>query len=1366
MRRPHLVVLSIVLTALVVSTAFPQAASAATFTVTTTADSGVGSLRQAILDANGAPGTDTIAFNIPGTGPQTIAPLSALPAISEALIIDGWSQPGWNGIPLIELSGVNAPTTADGLTLTAGPATVRGLTINRFNVGIQINSDANIIIGCYIGTDVTGAIALANRDGGIIVEGARDNVIGGPSTNDRNLISGNLNAGVIVQGDETATNNQILGNFIGTDVSGNNPLGNATGVRLAGTPTAAVGAPANLVIANLIAGNGFAGVEVAFNATGSQIRGNLIGTDVAGGFALGNMVGIFINGNNTIIGGTTPADRNLIAGNSRAGVEFSNLFNDQSGANQVLGNFIGTNADGNGSIGNTTGIIIGASNNVIGGTTLAERNLIAGNGGAGIAIPADGSPTGNQILGNWIGTDANGTFAIGNQPGILIEAAGNTVGGSDTGAGNLISGNSAAGIVISGSSATNNSIIGNRIGTLPDGMLALGNFDGVRISGAANNTIGVGNLISGNEAAGISINGDGATGNQIIGNLIGVNTPGTDAVGNNDGVIIASTGNTLGGLTVDLRNVISGNTDNGVLLTGDGNTVIGNRIGTIADGMLARGNVNGVLIAGSANTLGGGESGAGNLISGNSGVGVRISGDNNQVLGNLIGAELTGTFALGNAVGVLIEGAADNQIGGTTVNARNVISGNEGAGVFITGSGAIDNRVQGNFIGTRATGLIALGNDTGVFLDAPNNLIGGTEPGARNIIAGNTGAGIDIAVGENAILGNTIGLTVNGDAASGNILGIAVNSADNIIGAPGAGNVISGNDGPGMTIAGDDNLVAANFIGTDATGLIAFGNVTGMIVNGDGNIIGAGNLVSGNGQSGIVLDGDSNQVRGAVIGTLVDGSFGLGNGLDGIAIAGSNNIIGGATAADRNLIAANQRFGVHISGSSNQVLGSYIGTDATGLTALSNSSGVFITGANNFIGGTQAGAGNLIAGNLSTGVSLVAAGATGNQILGNRIGADSTGAAPLPNETGILIDSAPGNLIGAGNLIVANTATGITIAGTNATGNQVSGSDIGSPLTAMGNTIGVFISEAAQTQIGGMQSGDGNQIRGNNLSGIVVFGVGARRSAILGNTIDGNGALGIDLGWNGVSPNDAGDTDAGANDGQNYPVLAAADVSGGQMQISGVLNSLPNGQYRLEFFANTACDLSGHGEGRAFLGASTVTTNAAGSVNFSLSVAAPAIPAAITATATDAVGNTSEFSACINAQIVAPTPTATPPPASSTPDRIGIYNPANALWLLRDSLTSGGADRSLLFGGISGGLPLAGDWNGDGVATPGLYVPATAFWFMRNSNTSGEGEIFLVYGGIPGAPPVVGYWGVPGMNAASLAATPPPLMVPAQSPPT
>ena len=195
--------------------------STAPLIVTNTNDGGPGSLRQAILEANANPGADTIQFNIAPGGAQTITPATPLPEITSPVTIDGSTQPGFSGNPIIELNGINENSPFSiGLETSAGSSVVRGLVINRFDDdGIRLKTTgSNIIEGNFLGTDLTGTADRGNFPNGLVVDSnSSNNIIGGTVAAARNVISGN-GTGIDLFG---KTNNQIRGNFIGTDLTGN-----------------------------------------------------------------------------------------------------------------------------------------------------------------------------------------------------------------------------------------------------------------------------------------------------------------------------------------------------------------------------------------------------------------------------------------------------------------------------------------------------------------------------------------------------------------------------------------------------------------------------------------------------------------------------------------------------------------------------------------------------------------------------------------------------------------------------------------------------------------------------------------------------------------------------------------------------------------------------------------------------------------------------------------------------------------------------------------------------------------------------------------------------------------------------------------
>jgi parallel beta-helix repeat protein len=1283
----------------------------ATFVVSNTADSGLGSLRQAILDANSTTAANRIEFNISGAGVHTIQPGSALPALTGTVAIDGTTEPGYAGRPLIVLNGSAAGATANGLTLRGSGSAVKGLVINGFaqagllltaggsdtitanyigtdalgtvavgnGEGIRLDASSNdrigdgtaagrnlisgnradgiavagngtLIQGNYIGTEVTGTAALGNRTNGVEAEpGASSITVGGTAAEAGNVISGNQLNGVLIRGvfppTGASTGNVVVGNKIGTDVTGTSALGNGTGVSVTNSSGNTIGGtaagagnvisgntfygivitgPANMIqgnyigadvtgaavlangragvfvigtrdniiggtaagAGNLISGNGEQGVLLQGSTT-TTIQGNLIGTDVTGAAALGNrFIGIDLEqSSGNTIGGTSAAARNVISANGLDGVFLSLSY-----SNLVQGNYIGTNAAGTAALGNGDGgvVVVAAdvtTGNTIGGTVAGAGNLISGNAVDGVFIASSG----NVVQGNTIGTNAAGTAALGNHgSGVHIFGLGsrsnNLIGGTAAGAGNLISGNLGDGVqFIYGGQ---NFVEGNLIGTNAAGTAALGNGAyGVELRSSSNNAIGVaggGNVISANHLDGVFLglqvadSSETTSGNVLQGNRIGTNAAGTAALGNAGngvhGYLVAA--NTIGGTTAATRNVISGNQLSGILFDNSGRNVVeGNYIGTAAAGSAALANVrHGVeLLGSSSNTIGGTDSGAGNLVSGNHLDGVFIgvasngaSANNNVLQGNYIGTNVTGSVPLGNLNGVVVRQSNDNVIGGTVGGAGNVIAGsydvffgNPGAGVEV--DSASGNRIQGNLIGISPVQLQFIENNIGVLLlNATGNLIGGTTPAARNAIANNTYANVDIeGGGDNTVEGNYIGTngtTALVNAANGVVLH---NTQSNVIGGTTAEgrNLLSGSRDIQVLInGGGDNLVQGNFIGPDPTGHARLlntdnGHVQGIFVtNSTGNLIGGtsageGNIISAGGLAGagyaISLNGgaDGNVVQGNYIGTDVTGTASLPNS-NGILVSGNNNLIGGTTAAARNIISGNLGDGLDMTGSGNMVQGNYIGTDVTGTQALGNNQGIKLgfQATNNTIGGTEEGAGNVISASRFTGFFLFG---TANVIQGNYIGTDVTGTKALGNGSGIAISFGNGNLIGgttpqARNVISGNHDYGIQLFDA---GNLVQGNYIGTDVTgthSLGNTNGVVIT-GSSILIGGTATGAGNVISGNTLYGVEISDSGSSGNVVQGNIIGadvtGSHPVGNYFGvyiLNAAQDNTIGGTDPGA----------------------------------------------------------------------------------------------------------------------------------------------------------------------------------------------------------------------------------------------
>ncbi|MDX1925308.1 MAG: right-handed parallel beta-helix repeat-containing protein [Pirellulaceae bacterium] len=547
-----------------------------------------------------------------------------------------------------------------------------------------------------------------------------------------------------------------------------------------------------------------------------------------------------------------------------------------------------------------------------------------------------------------------------------------------------------------------------------------------------------------------------------------------------------------------------------------------NTIGTDWRGVTALGNRgNGIFIqGGSMNTI------ASNVVSGNNLNGIAINGngaDGNTLDGNTIGARFGGSVALPNAANGIV--VTDGDLNDIT---SNTISGNTLSGIVLTGS-ANSNTITHNKIGTRTSGAAALPNGgEGILIQSSGNQIGGNRVGLRNIISGNGKTGISITgatASNNVVEGNYIGTNLTGTAAIPNISdGIRVtDAANNRIGSAtvaAAGNLISGNGGSGITFSQANStggLAVGNLIGTTANGLSALGNVG----------------------SGVLINGDATNVQ-----------------------------IGGTTAISRNVISANGASGVTIAinASNNRVSRNRIGVNLAGAPLGNASSGVLIQGPNNTIGGVNSTFTNIIGGN-ANGITLSGVAATDNGIRFNTIGTDAA-----PN-------------IGRGIQFIGN---------------------------ASGNTIGPK-----------------NTIRRNE-SGIRVNN-GSIENKITQNSISDNTNLGIDLFPSaGVTPNDAADADNGGNRLQNFPQISGNPLLlGTNLEIAfSVPSATTNSAYPLtiEFFVSDSS-----GEGATFLGSTiyTAANFAAGIKTVSFAGAGAGLTPGVTKIvghATDLVGNSSEFS--------------------------------------------------------------------------------------------------------------------------------------------
>lgn len=836
--------------------------AATTITVNSTADSsandGVCTLREAIVAANtdtasgvavgecaaGSGAGDTIEFSIAGAGPHTLTPASAYPNITTSMIIDGYSEPDATENSAAAPAALNGTLAIDIdangyagwiFQILSDSVTIRGLVMRGTNSAVSITGSSNTIAGNYMGTNVAGTTGDGFSEQPVVINSGSNNSIGGTDPEDRNVMADSA-FGVRVFGPATLTS--IQGNLIGVGSNGSTDLGNNYGIHLSASNSNTVG---GLNGTNVISGNTTDGVHITGGSSSNVVAGNYIGlgSDGATIIANGNNgVSLYDTTNGNTIGGDSAAERNIISGNA-TGVSTS------STSNTVSGNYIGTDVTGELDRGNTnSGVLIFdvGESNTIGGDSAAERNVISGNNGYGVYIT--GSSTLNAVQGNYIGTDDDGLQSIANSIfGVYVEdSPNNTVGGSSTGTGNVISGNTTSGLVIDNETSDGNIVAGNFIGLTAAGTAALANgYSGVVLQEGADNTVIGGttaetrNVISGNAEQGIEISNASTTGTIITGNYIGTNAAGTAGVGNgNDGIATNNTAPaiTVGGTASGAGNVISGNTDDGVYISSSSaaSTLLGNYVGTNAAGTAAVANGGDGIHTQAQVTVGGTASGSRNIISGNTANGLYMdsTADSSVAQGNYVGTNAAGTAAIPNQDGIRV-GAGNNsvQIGGDTANARNVVSGNVSRGLWIESD---LNTVQGNYVGLSADGLswvpnCSASNTTGISVSGNNNVIGGNTAGERNVISpcslnANTQTTIQLlgafgaGNGGHTIQGNYIGTDINGNpvGTQGGVgIVIVADSNNNLIGGTGAGegNLIRGN-GAGIFTIGLDPLFGVN----------------------------------------------------------------------------------------------------------------------------------------------------------------------------------------------------------------------------------------------------------------------------------------------------------------------------------------------------------------------------------------------------------------------------------------------------------------------------------------------------------------------------------------------------------------------------
>ncbi|MDP1676302.1 MAG: right-handed parallel beta-helix repeat-containing protein [Bacteroidota bacterium] len=845
---------------------------------------------------------------------------------------------------------------------------------------------------------------------------------------------------------------------------------------------------------------------------------------------------------------------------------------------------------------NKIGLNVNAAGTLIGGDLPDVRNFAHGNTQDGIDIVFAND---NSIIDNFCGTKDGFTASPNTYSGIYVLGERNKV------LKNLISGNNDSGLEI-GEFSKKTLVQGNYIGLDNLGIGKLPNmYDG--ISTFADNDSIIDNYISGN---GYGITVLGQSSQAYIGtNLIGSNVTLDSLFGNRFGGM-----QILGTQVVIEYNTVSCNTGSGIHITGNGGVVVKrNYIGVDPTGTLDWGNSgSGINILCDNNVIGGPDQNDGNIISGNGNYGIEMFGgftiffpggskpnyvQGNVIENNYIGTNKTGMTRIPNHSGISMQGNVDSNF-----VRKNLLSGNQHYGIFLQpfGAGPTRNVFSNNFIGTNIFGSQSLSNnDRGIYILAgSDNIFGGSAFIDKNLISGNIGQGI-------------------------------------LISGPSSGNTIK-----------------YNLIGTDWTGYYSLPNTTdGVLIDqsASNNVI-QRNFISGNGRNGVTVETNSNLTPNGnviianTIGLDITNSLKLPNTDNGVFINNARNTrIGGAGSDSGNIISGNIGNGVYVFGDmsrGNLIRGNTIGTDGFGDKAIPNYRGILISYSNrNTIGGVEDWAYNLVSGNLYGGIYLY--GSDSNSVYGNVIGLDILQTKIIANgDNGVAVDSSDYNIIGGdqaggGNTISGNKLAGIILANSS-TGNKIYNNGIGTDYTLtkkFGNEEdGIQIySGANRTTIG--KAGAENIITSNKYSGVIVGD--SNQNRISANSIYDNGELGIDLysGFFGVTPNDETDSDAGANDLQNFPVITFADGPF-PFRVLGMMFGKPNETYTLEFFDAGVSDSTKYGEGKKFLISTTIGTDSTGFASINEALIIPVASGTfISATATDNNGNTSEFSKCIEVKV-------------------------------------------------------------------------------------------------------------------------------------
>ena len=1070
-------------------------------TVVNLNDSGAGSLRQAITNANALGGDASLAqsgrtaalenlvFMISNgtagsglrsannyfvSGVATIAPTSALPLLSTSLVIDAQTQPGWSANPILELNG-NA-TGGMCLQLSAGSITLRGWVVNRCpGDAVNIAGGSNHVIqGNWIGTHSSGNAASAyggSTSRGIALASTSGVLIGGTSATARNVISGNTAAGIAsVSG--TVSGVTVQGNYVGTNAAGSATIANSgDGIDVVVGSAIAIGGTA-AGAGNVIAGNGGKGVNVRGTASGISILGNSIYAN--------SSIGIDLNND-----GVTANDGAKSAGTP-------NLLMDKP---------VITSA----SLSGTALIVAGYVGRAAGQSSFAASRVeifVAD-------TDASGYGEGQSYIG-FVTADASGNFSgtLTVPGGVTLTAGSSKVTGTAT------------------DTSNNSSEFGANVTVL-----------NLSLSGTVYEDLNYG----GGAGRGLAASGAAPVNGATV------------ELYNSSGTFVSSTTTAGGGIYT--FSGLSASTSYFVRVAGP--SVLSTRTGSSAS-------LVGVLTW------------RANATSGSAVAVTDMVGGTNPALAD--------------------PGAAGS---GAAFNTSTFVysAGLSGTAQAVTPITVANSSITGLDFGFNFDTVVNV-NPSGQgslrqFLLNANTLGGDASLAQSGLVAAKENAVFMISNGSAAA-----GLRAANNYFSGGVATIAPASALPIISAA---LVLDAQMQPGWSSA---PIIELNGValaaGNNGLAITAGAStVRGFIIN---------RFVASTGHAAIALSGaGGNTLQGNYLGTDAAGNVSSPN-YQGIRIDACNaNLIGGTTAAQRNLISGNQWRGVYLvnGASGNLIRGNHIGSNAAGTAALANQViGIYFNqSGSNTVGGVGAGEGNVISGNTQIGIYLVYPTASANLIQGNTIGLNAARSAALPNGVSGI------ELCCAGNAPTNNTIGGAAAGA----GNFISGN----------TSYGIRLFE-----------GSGNTIQANTISGNGVDGIQIRAgtgNAILANSIFGNGALGIDLGSdNAVTPNNGSKSAALPNFEMDFAVFTSARSRGNQLTVAGYVGSAAGqssfGGSRVEIFLSDNA-ASGYGQGKTYLGMLTADASGNFSGTLTMPLASLALGSKLTGTATDGSNNSSEFGA-------------------------------------------------------------------------------------------------------------------------------------------